>query len=81
MAAVILEDFIKPYRKTPFTPRGADILMKFTVIFMGILCVGLVFVVEKTGSHVLQVIIYMYFFLFYPQGLLINFNFYSCRQV
>ncbi|XP_051172195.1 sodium-coupled monocarboxylate transporter 1-like [Leptopilina boulardi] len=54
MAAVILEDFIKPYRKTPFTPRGADILMKFTVIFMGILCVGLVFVVEKTGSHVLQ---------------------------
>ena len=55
MAAVVLEDFIKPYRKTPFTPRAADILMKLTVVFLGIFCVALVFVVEKTGSHVLQV--------------------------
>lgn len=55
MAAVVLEDFIKPYRKTPFGTRTADIILKLTVITLGILCVILVFVVEKTGSHVLQV--------------------------
>ncbi|XP_012280871.1 sodium-coupled monocarboxylate transporter 1 [Orussus abietinus] len=54
MAAVVLEDFIKPFRKTPFTRRGADILMKFTVVLLGALCVALVFVVERTGSHILQ---------------------------
>ncbi|XP_076687275.1 sodium-coupled monocarboxylate transporter 1 [Andrena cerasifolii] len=54
MAAVVLEDFVKPFRKTPFTPKMADILMKLTVVVLGVICVGLVFVVEKTGSHVLQ---------------------------
>lgn len=54
MAAVVLEDFIKPFRKTGFTPRVADILMKLTVVILGATCVALVFVVEKTGSHVLQ---------------------------
>ncbi|XP_076618438.1 sodium-coupled monocarboxylate transporter 1 [Colletes latitarsis] len=54
MSAVVLEDFVKPFRKTPFTPRVADILMKLTVVVLGIICVALVFVVEKTGSHVLQ---------------------------
>lgn len=54
MAAVVLEDFIKPFRKTGFTPRGADILMKLIVVILGAVCVALVFVVEKTGSHVLQ---------------------------
>ncbi|KZC10252.1 Sodium-coupled monocarboxylate transporter 1 [Dufourea novaeangliae] len=54
MSAVVLEDFVKPFCKTPFTPRAADILMKVTVVVLGIVCVGLVFVVEKTGSHVLQ---------------------------
>ncbi|CAK9798458.1 Sodium-coupled monocarboxylate transporter 1 [Anthophora plagiata] len=54
MAAVVLEDFIKPFKKTPFSPKVTDILLKLTVIIFGILCVALVFVVEKTGSHVLQ---------------------------
>ncbi|KAK2588414.1 hypothetical protein KPH14_004415 [Odynerus spinipes] len=54
MAAVVLEDFVKPFRKTGFTPRVADILMKLTVVILGAICVALVFVVEKTGSHVLQ---------------------------
>lgn len=54
MAAVVLEDFVKPFRKTPFSPKAADILMKLTVVVLGVTCVGLVFVVEKTGSHVLQ---------------------------
>jgi sodium-coupled monocarboxylate transporter 8/12 len=54
MAAVVLEDFIKPFRKTPFTPKAVDVLMKLTVLILGVACTGLVFVVEKTGSHVLQ---------------------------
>ncbi|CAL7951541.1 unnamed protein product [Xylocopa violacea] len=54
MAAVVLEDFIKPFRKTPFSPKVVDILLKFTVVVLGIICAALVFVVEKTGSHVLQ---------------------------
>ncbi|KAK0074325.1 hypothetical protein PV326_012541, partial [Microctonus aethiopoides] len=59
LAAVVLEDFIKPLRKTPLTTRCADILMKLTVVILGIICVGLVFVVEKTGTHVLQLSITM----------------------
>lgn len=54
MAAVVLEDFIKPFRKTPFSSKAADILLKLTVVVLGVTCVALVFVVEKTGSHVLQ---------------------------
>ncbi|XP_012265527.1 sodium-coupled monocarboxylate transporter 1-like [Athalia rosae] len=54
MAAVVIEDFIKPFRKNSFTPRVADILMKVTVVAIGTLSAGLVFVVERMGSHVLQ---------------------------
>ncbi|XP_034940832.1 sodium-coupled monocarboxylate transporter 1-like isoform X2 [Chelonus insularis] len=54
MAAVVFEDFIKPFRKTPLSTKKADILMKLTVVILGIICVGLVFVVEKAGTHVLQ---------------------------
>ncbi|KYM75423.1 Sodium-coupled monocarboxylate transporter 1 [Atta colombica] len=54
MAAVVLEDFVKPFMKTPFTPKGADIFMKLTVVVLGIICVALVFVVEQAGTHVLQ---------------------------
>ncbi|KYN03431.1 Sodium-coupled monocarboxylate transporter 1 [Cyphomyrmex costatus] len=54
MAAVVLEDFVKPFMKTPFTPRGADIFMKLTVVILGIICVALVFVVEQAGTHLLQ---------------------------
>ncbi|KAG5314760.1 SC5A8 protein, partial [Acromyrmex insinuator] len=54
MAAVVLEDFVKPFMKTPFTPRGADIFMKLTVVILGIICVALVFIVEQAGTHVLQ---------------------------
>ncbi|XP_067207451.1 sodium-coupled monocarboxylate transporter 1 [Linepithema humile] len=54
MAAVVLEDFVKPFIKTPFTPKGADIFMKLTVVVLGTICVALVFVVEQAGTHVLQ---------------------------
>lgn len=55
MAAVVLEDFVKPFIKTSFTRKGADMFMKLTVVILGAICVALVFVVEKTGTHVLQV--------------------------
>lgn len=55
MAAVVLEDFVKPFMKTPFTRKGADIFMKLTVVVLGTICVALVFVVEQAGTHVLQV--------------------------
>lgn len=55
MAAVVLEDFVKPFIKTPFTHRGTDIFLKLTVVVLGAICVALVFIVEKAGTHVLQV--------------------------
>ncbi|XP_066591504.1 sodium-coupled monocarboxylate transporter 2-like isoform X3 [Prorops nasuta] len=54
MAAVVFEDFIKPFRKNPLSSRMADFIMKLTVVILGVTCVALVFVVEKAGSHVLQ---------------------------
>ncbi|XP_014234000.1 sodium-coupled monocarboxylate transporter 1-like [Trichogramma pretiosum] len=58
MAAVVLEDFIKPALASrscePLSKRRVDLLMKLTVLVLGVVCTGLVFVVEKTSSHVLQ---------------------------
>ncbi|XP_032680884.1 sodium-coupled monocarboxylate transporter 1-like [Odontomachus brunneus] len=54
MAAVVLEDFVKPFMKTPFTRKGTDIFLKLTVVVLGAICVALVFLVEKTSTHVLQ---------------------------
>ncbi|XP_071576163.1 sodium-coupled monocarboxylate transporter 1-like isoform X2 [Temnothorax nylanderi] len=54
MAAVVLEDFVKPFMKTPFTRKGADVFMKLTVVILGTICVALVFVVEQADTHMLQ---------------------------
>ncbi|XP_034940823.1 sodium-coupled monocarboxylate transporter 1-like isoform X1 [Chelonus insularis] len=54
LAAVIFEDFIKPFKKTPFNTKTADISMKLIVVILGVSCMGLVFVVEKVGTHILQ---------------------------
>nr|XP_022913639.1 sodium-coupled monocarboxylate transporter 1 [Onthophagus taurus] len=50
MAAVILEDVYKTFFRKELTQNHTYILMKGTVIIMGIICVGLVFVVEKLGA-------------------------------
>ncbi|CAH0558329.1 unnamed protein product [Brassicogethes aeneus] len=50
MAAVVLEDFFKPFSKNGITEKQTYYIMKLTVIILGALCVGLVFVVEKLGS-------------------------------
>ncbi|XP_055374973.1 sodium-coupled monocarboxylate transporter 1 isoform X1 [Condylostylus longicornis] len=49
LTAVFLEDFVKPYRKTPLTERQTEIFMKTAVVLCGIVCVALVFVVERLG--------------------------------
>lgn len=54
MSAVVLEDFYKPFFRKQLTEKQAYALMKLTVIIMGVVCVGMVFVVEKLGA-VLQV--------------------------
>lgn len=54
MAAVVLEDFYKPFFPKELTEKQTYVLMKFTVIITGAICIGMVFVVEKLGA-VLQV--------------------------
>lgn len=53
MAAVVLEDFYKPFFPK-LTEFQTDVLVKTVVIVLGILFVGLAFLVEKMGT-VLQV--------------------------
>ncbi|CAF4789683.1 unnamed protein product [Pieris macdunnoughi] len=48
MAAVVLEDFCKPFFKE-LSQRQTQILVQSVVVIFGCLCVGLVFVVEMLG--------------------------------
>lgn len=50
LAAVFLEDYIKPLKKVPLTERQTAIIMRSSVVLLGILCLGMVYVVEKLGS-------------------------------
>lgn len=54
LAAVFLEDYIKPSRVTPLSERQTAIIMRISVVLIGTLCVALVFVVEHLGHAVLQ---------------------------
>ncbi|KAJ8735411.1 hypothetical protein PYW07_007031 [Mythimna separata] len=49
MAAVVLEDFWKPFFKE-LTHRQTQIMMRSVVVILGVICVGLVYVVEMLGS-------------------------------
>ncbi|XP_055849759.1 sodium-coupled monocarboxylate transporter 1 isoform X2 [Episyrphus balteatus] len=49
LSAVFLEDFVKPNVNLPLTERQTALIMRLVVLIMGVLCVGLVFVVEKLG--------------------------------
>ncbi|KAJ0182670.1 hypothetical protein K1T71_002039 [Dendrolimus kikuchii] len=55
MAAVVLEDFWKPFCKK-LSHTQTQILVRLVVVVLGFVCVGLVFVVERLGS-VLQLTI------------------------
>lgn len=49
MSAVVLEDFVKPNLKVPLTEKQTAILCRSVVVIIGVLCIGLVYVVEKLG--------------------------------
>lgn len=50
MAAVFLEDFYKTFVRKEISEKCTYIMMKSTVVVMGVICVGLVFIVEKLGA-------------------------------
>lgn len=50
MSAVVLEDFFKPFTKKPLSTRAVDWIMRTVVVGVGVLCVALVYVVEKMGT-------------------------------
>lgn len=50
MSAVVFEDFFKTFRKTEMSALTSKIVMRGTVLFLGILGVGLVYVVENLGT-------------------------------
>lgn len=54
LAAVFLEDYIKPFRKTSLSERQTAWIMRSTVVFIGILSVALVFVIQYLGHAVIQ---------------------------
>ncbi|XP_032593225.1 sodium-coupled monocarboxylate transporter 1 isoform X2 [Drosophila grimshawi] len=54
LAAVFLEDYIKPLRSKPLTERQTAITMRLCTLIIGTMSVGLVFIVERMGTHVLQ---------------------------
>ncbi|XP_031769051.2 sodium-coupled monocarboxylate transporter 1-like [Galleria mellonella] len=49
MAAVVLEDFWKPFFRK-LTQRETQLLIRSVVVILGVICLGLVFVVERLGS-------------------------------
>ncbi|EDW98684.2 sodium-coupled monocarboxylate transporter 1 isoform X2 [Drosophila yakuba] len=54
LAAVFLEDYIKPLAKKPLTEHQTAVVVRVCTIITGIVSVALVFVVERMSSHVLQ---------------------------
>lgn len=50
MAAIVLEDFYKPFIKNSLTEKQTSYLMKGVVFLVGFTSTALVFVVEKLGT-------------------------------
>ncbi|EDV42912.2 uncharacterized protein Dana_GF16785 [Drosophila ananassae] len=59
LAAVFLEDYIRPLAKKPLTEHQIAITMRLCTVIIGVLSVALVFVVERMGSHVMQLAVTM----------------------
>ncbi|XP_073839879.1 sodium-coupled monocarboxylate transporter 1-like isoform X4 [Musca autumnalis] len=63
LAAVVLEDFIKPFSRRDISERTTGFIMRTVVVVCGLSSIGLVYVVEKLGmvlqlSATLQSIVY-----------------------
>ncbi|KAH8359979.1 hypothetical protein KR093_009843, partial [Drosophila rubida] len=54
LAAVFLEDYIKPLYRKPLTEHQTAITMRLCTVIIGTASVALVFVVERMGTHVMQ---------------------------
>ncbi|XP_073819704.1 sodium-coupled monocarboxylate transporter 1-like [Musca autumnalis] len=54
LAAVCLEDYIKPFVKTTLSERQTAWIMRSTVVIIGLLSVALVLLIEVMGQAVLQ---------------------------
>ncbi len=50
MAAIVLEDFVKPLVKSPLSEQQTNCVMRGTVLVIGIVSVALVFVVQHLGT-------------------------------
>lgn len=50
LAAVVLEDFVKPLYKDKLSEKATAYIMRLTVVFFGLLATALVFVVEHLGQ-------------------------------
>lgn len=50
MSAVVLEDFVKPFVKKPLSETAINWIMRSVVVGVGILCLALVYIVEKMGT-------------------------------
>lgn len=50
MSAVVLEDFFKPYAKHGISEAKSSLIMRGTVLVLGCLSVGLVYIVQHMGS-------------------------------
>lgn len=50
MSAVVLTDFVKPFVKEPLTEKAINWVMRSVVVVIGVICVFMVYVVEKMGT-------------------------------
>lgn len=50
MSAVVLEDFVKPFAKKPLSERAVNWVMRSVVVVIGVVCVCMVYIVEKMGT-------------------------------
>lgn len=50
MAAIVLEDFYKPFANQPLSEKQTSYLMRSVVLVVGVISLALVFVVEHLGT-------------------------------
>lgn len=85
MSGVIYEDMIKPWLRIPLSEIAVSRLMKLTVVLTGILCVTLVFLVEKLSGliqvHLQTLLLFYHIILNYFKNSFQYFNSYNFRII
>ena len=49
ISATLLEDFIRPHLKTEISEKQANFIMKASEVTFGVICIAMIFIVEKLG--------------------------------